>query len=167
MLWNLDRWNHTNQNGNLPTEFFPRIHGRLMASWDATVITKATILVARKGSIIIFMPIWHRLTDVTRKAVAAMPVTLDIPIAIFYSYKITSSALLRQNLHQSFLTSYFTVFACSALFSCLHAFFFNLSCKFSSSLMNLSLVGQVHVCCSDGFLFSCRHFFLIYHLSLC
>ena len=102
MLWNLDWWNHTNQNGNLPTEFFPTIHGRLMASWDATVITKATILVARKGSIIIFMPSWHRLTDVTRKAVAAMPVTLDIPIAIFYSYKITSSALLRQNLHQSF-----------------------------------------------------------------
>ena len=138
-----------------------------MASWDATVITKATILVARKGSIIIFMPSCYRQTDVTRKAIAAMPVTLDIPIAIFCSYKITSSALLRKNLHQSFLTSYFTVFDCSALFSCLHAFFFNLSCKFSSSLMNLSLVCQVHVCCSDGFLFSSRHFFLIYHLSLC
>ena len=67
----------------------------------------------------------------------------------------------------SLLTSYFTVYDCSALFSCLHAFFFNLSCKFSSSLMNLSLVGQVHVCFSDGFLFSSRHFFLIYHLSLC
>jgi len=91
------------QRGNLPTEFFPKIHGRLMASWDATVTTKATILVPTKGSITILMPNWHRLTYVTRKAVAAMPVTLDIPIAIFYSYnKITSPALLRPNLHQSF-----------------------------------------------------------------
>jgi hypothetical protein len=68
------------QNGNLPTEFFPKIHGRLMASWDATVTTKATKPVTRKGSTTIFMPSWHRPTDVTRKAVAAMPVTLDIPI---------------------------------------------------------------------------------------
>jgi hypothetical protein len=83
----------TDQRGNLPTEFFPRIHGRLMASWDATVTTEATILVARKGSTIILMPSWYRPTDVTRKAVAEMPVTLDIPIVIFYDYKITSALL--------------------------------------------------------------------------
>jgi hypothetical protein len=74
------------QRGNLPTEFFPKIHGRLMASCDATVTMEATIPVARNGSIIILIPNWHRLTDVTRKAVAAMPVTLDIPITIFCSY---------------------------------------------------------------------------------
>ena len=73
------------QRGNLPTEFFPKIQGRLMALWDAIVTMKATKLVARKGSITILMPISHKLTDVTRKAVAAMPVTLDIPIAIFYN----------------------------------------------------------------------------------
>ena len=73
------------QRGNLPDEFFPKIQGRLMALWDEIVTMKATKLVARKGSITILMPISHKLTDVTRKAVAAMPVTLDIPIAIFYN----------------------------------------------------------------------------------
>jgi hypothetical protein len=73
------------QRGNLPTEFFPKIQGRLMALWDAIVTMKATKLVTRKGSITVLMPISHKLTDVTRKAVAAIPVTLDIPIAISYN----------------------------------------------------------------------------------
>ena len=46
------------QRGNLPTEFFPKIQGRLMALWDAIVTMKATKLVARKGSTTILMPIW-------------------------------------------------------------------------------------------------------------
>jgi hypothetical protein len=72
------------QRGNLPAEFFPRIQGRLTALCDATVTTEATEPVSREGSIIILMPILHRPTDVTRKAVAAMPVTLDIPIVIVF-----------------------------------------------------------------------------------
>jgi len=70
------------QTGNLPTEFFPKIQGRLTASWDAKVTMQATMPVNRKGSVTILMPSSHKLTDMTRKAVAAVPVTLDIPIAM-------------------------------------------------------------------------------------
>jgi hypothetical protein len=71
------------QIGNLPTEFFPRIQGTLIAVWDAKVTIQATKLVAKTGTITILRPISHRLTEVTRRAVAAMPVTLDIPIVVF------------------------------------------------------------------------------------
>jgi len=70
------------QTGNLPTEFFPKIQGRLTASWDAKVTMPATMPVNRKGSVTILMPSSHKLTDMIRKAVAAVPVTLDIPIAM-------------------------------------------------------------------------------------
>jgi hypothetical protein len=72
------------QKGNLPTEFFPRIQGKLTAVWEAKVTMQATMPVNRKGSVTILMPSPHKLTDVTRKAAAAMPVTLDIPIVMSY-----------------------------------------------------------------------------------